>query len=188
MTDEELNRGIARLKKEEEYRELNTPALVKTGRSIVESYFKLQAARAQREEEALRRRERMANIQKQQIEAAAKYTEAKAKNKEQINEMISNIPFARGATKRKASAEYYKEKKAYKQFTSNNTVRGAIQKTISNILSKEGNNLVKEMSNESLSKRTKNKAKKAAGAVRNWRNNRLYGRSGNSTGGPNLNY
>ena len=188
MTDEELNRGIERLKKEEEFRELNTPAIVRTGRTIVESYFKLQEARQKQQDEALKRKERMSNIQTRQIDAVAKLIEAKAKNKEQINEMISNVPFARGATKRKATAEYYKEKKAYKQFTSNNTVRGAIQKTISNILSKEGNNLVKEMSDESVSKRTKNRIKNVGSKIRNARNERLYGRSGNPTGGQNLNY
>lgn len=182
LTDEELEKGINRLKMEQEYRDLTRSPVIKTAESLVKSYFDSKARR----EEADNKRRQLANQERQSL---AQLIKAKADLRNANNARIDSLM---GTARKKASADFQKAKNE----RSKNTVRGAISSAVGNIIRKEGNRTVQEMSaNGSLAMRggrfVKQTFKRGGSALnsqwRKFRNNQLYGQNMNRGSGPNLN-
>lgn len=143
MTDEELKARIARLKMEQEYKELSKSPLLKAGEAMVKTYFEAKDKRIAREE----KKAQMAN---NWLNAKANLAKAKAQKAEARNEFISQIT---GTSRKKAKAELKKMKNEERK----NTVRGGISASIGNIIRKVGNRTVKGMSDTTLASRGKAK-------------------------------
>lgn len=176
LSDEELKKGIERLKMEQEYRELNRSPLVKTAEGLVNSYFNAKAAKSKAESDR-------AKMIAQDKQATAQLLKAKAELQNSRNDLIKDL---NGTNRRKASSDYLKAKSE----RSKQTIRGAIGQSISNIVRKEGNNLVREWGDESLGKRASKHTKSAISrgkkfASRMWANY-LYGPNMSRGSGPSL--
>lgn len=143
MTDEELKARIARLKMEQEYKELSKSPLLKAGEAMVKTYFEAKDKRIAREE----KKAQMAN---NWLNAKANLAKAKAQKAEARNEFISQIT---GTSRKKAKAELKKTKNEERK----NTIRGGISASIGNIIRKVGNRTVKGMSDTTLASRGKAK-------------------------------
>lgn len=177
LTDDELKKGIERLKMEQEYRELSRSPAIKTAEGLVNSYLKTRAAKTSAEAE--RRK-----ILIQDKQASAQLLKAKAELQNSKNDLIKDL---NGTNRRKASEGYLRAKTE----RSKQTIKGAIGSTISNLIRKEGNNLVKEWGDESIGSRASKHTKSAISrgkkfASRMWANH-LYGRAMRSGSGPDLN-
>ena len=128
VSDEELEKRIARIKMEREYKELMKNPAVDLGERAVKAYL------GYRKEKAARK-EREAKMQKDMLDAKARLITAQA-----------DKAFAakRGNIKaRKLSAKAEREK--VKNETRKHTVRGAIQQVTHDILAKRGQNYVKKV-------------------------------------------
>lgn len=145
MTDEELKAKIARLKMEQEYKELSKSPLLKAGEAMVKTYFEAKDKKIVREE-------KKAQMENNRLNAEANLTKAKAQKAEARNEFISQIT---GASRKKAKAELKKTKNEERK----NTVRGGISASLGNIIRKVGNRTVKGMSDTTLASRGKAKVK-----------------------------
>lgn len=145
MTDEELKARIARLKMEQEYKELSKSPLLKAGETLVKTYFEAKDKKIAREE-------KKAQMENNRLNAEANLTKAKAQKAEARNEFISQIT---GTSRKKAKAELKKMKNEERK----NTVRGAISNFLGNIIRKVGNRTVKGMSDTTLASRGKAKVK-----------------------------
>lgn len=181
LTDDELRSGIERLKMEQEYRELNRNPLAKTAQSLVKN---LAEAKAQKE----RQEQNKFNAETNRIRALAELQKAKAENRKSKSDLIDSV---NGTKRREATTNLLKQKNERQK----HTVTGAIRQSVHDILSKEGNRLVKDMSDESLISRGGRKIKrKTAAAVsrgkalagkimKDWQ----YGTNMNRGSGPDLN-
>lgn len=145
MTDEELKARIARLKMEQEYKELSKSPLLKAGEAMVKTYFEAKDKKIAREE-------KKAQMVNNWLNAKANLAKAKAQKAEARNEFISQIT---GTSRKKAKAELKKMKNEERK----NTVRGGISASIGNIIRKVGNRTVKGMSDTTLASRGKAKVK-----------------------------
>lgn len=145
MTDEELKARIARLKMEQEYKELSKSPLLKAGEAMVKTYFEAKDKKIAREE-------KKAQMENNWLNAKANLAKAKAQKAEARNEFISQIT---GTSRKKAKAELKKTKNEERK----NTVRGGISASIGNIIRKVGNRTVKGMSDTTLASRGKAKVK-----------------------------
>lgn len=181
LTDEELRSGIERLKMEQEYRELNQNPLLKTAKSAIKSYTDAKAAKERAEQNKY-------NAETNRIRALADLTKAKAENRKSKSDLVDSIT---GTSRKKAKSELMKQKNE----TRKHTVGGAIQQSVHDILSKEGNRLVKEMGDQSIVMRGGRKIKsvgssaiaKSKAKVESILNNYKYGHNINSGSGPALN-
>lgn len=145
MTDEELKARIARLKMEQEYKELSKSPLLKAGETLVKTYFEAKDKKIAREE-------KKAQMENNWLNAKANLAKAKAQKAEARNEFISQIT---GTSRKKAKAELKKVKNEERK----KTVRGAISDSLGNIIRKVGNRTVKGMSDTTLASRGKAKVK-----------------------------
>lgn len=176
LTDEELQKGIERLKMEQEYRELRKSPLIEVGQKVVQSYFEGRARKAEaegkRKQQEINYINAVANLRK----AEGSKIQAKADRRKATSDILDNLTNGKG--KREATSKYWESR-------NKNTIRGAVIKSVSNMISKEGNNLVKEMPDESVSKRTKTKVSNILRKAKQRRTERMYELSG---GTKHLNY
>ena len=142
LTDEELKAGIERLKMEQEYRELNQSPLVKTGKGLVEGYFKMAERKQQLAEAKEQRQERLYKMQTERKKADTELLKAKTDSKRSVikTKLIQ------------AKSDRDKSKEKLIDTKSKLTIGGAIRKSVSNIISKEGANLVRDMPDTSIVK------------------------------------
>ncbi len=131
LTDAELQQKIARLKMEQEYKELSKSQLLKVGETLVKTYFEAK-------EKQIAREEKKAQMENNRLNAQANLAKAKAQQAEAKNEFISQIT---GTSRKKAKAELKKMKNEERK----NTVRGAISSSVGNIIRKKGAQVVKGM-------------------------------------------
>lgn len=143
MSDEELQKKIARLKMEQEYKELAKSPVLKMGEKLVKSYFEAKDRKLKQENERM-------NLMIRDRESKAKLANAKAANKNATNDLIDNVFSGKG--KKKAKADLIKTK-------ADNQVRGAIRKAVSGIITKEGRRIVNDMDPKSLTMRAGRKVK-----------------------------
>lgn len=145
MTDEELKARIARLKMEQEYKEISKSPLLKAGEAMVKTYFEAKDKKIAREE-------KKAQMENNRLNAEANLAKAKAQKAEARNEFISQIT---GTSRKKAKAELKKTKNEERK----NTVRGAVSASLGNIIRKVGKRTVSGMSDTTLASRGKAKVK-----------------------------
>ena len=124
LTDDEIKAKIARLKLEQEYKELSKSPLLKMGETLFNTYMEAQDKKIAREE-------KKAQLENNRVNALANLTKAQAQKSEARNEFISQIS---GASRKKAKAELKKVKNEERK----NTIRGAISGSIGNIIRKNG--------------------------------------------------
>ena len=146
MSDEELQKKIARLKMEQEYRELAKSPLLKVGEKLAKAYFEAKDRKLKQENERM-------NLIIRDRESKAKLANAKAANVSAKSDLIDNVFSGKG--KKKAKAELIKAK-------AENQVRGAIRKAVSGIITKEGRRIVGDMDEHSRVMKIGRGIKKAA--------------------------
>lgn len=170
LTDDEIKAKIARLKLEQEYKELSKSPLLKMGETLFNTYMEAQDKKIDREEKKVK-------LENDRINALKELTKAQAQKKEATNEFISQIS---GTSRKKAKAELKKVKNEERK----NTIRGAISSGIGNIIRKEGSRFVKDMDDSSLMFRAGRRLKKGATAAKasynNYINNMAKSMSGAS--------
>ena len=149
-SDADLQKKIARLKLEQEYRELNKNPLLKTGEELVSKYLAMKDAK-------IARQERVYKLENERMKNMAELDKAKAQRRQALNDTLDTIQF-RSKGKMKAKAEFLKAKNE----RSKNTVRGALSSVTGNLIRKMGKRTVDDMSNESLLFRAGRGVKKGA--------------------------
>lgn len=136
LSDAELKKRIERLKLEQEYKDLNRSPALKTGMELVQKYM----------EHTSKKRDlafQKYKMETERIRAASDYKKNAAANRESKANLIDAIV---GTNRKKARAEFLKAKDQ----RSKNTIRGAISRSIGNIVNKEGTRFVKEMGDQSV--------------------------------------
>lgn len=136
-SDADLQKKIARLKLEQEYRELSKHPAVKAGEKLIAKYLSMKDAKVAREE-------RVYKMETERMRAKSDLEKAKAQRMQAVNETLDSMKF-RSKGKLKAKAEFLKAKNE----RSKNTIRGAISSSVGNIIRKEGKRTVDEMGKES---------------------------------------
>ena len=158
MTDEELQKGIERKKMEQEYRELNRSPLLKTAQGLIEGYAKSKAEKAQAERQRYQ-------METQRIQALGNLTKSKADLR---NAKAAQIDAITGTNRLKSRADFLKAKDQ----RSRNTIRGAISRTVGNLLNTEGQHFVKDLGEDSLivkgGRKVKSTANKSVAAGKNF--------------------
>ena len=152
LTDDEIKAKIARLKLEQEYKELSKSPLLKMGETLFNTYMEVQNKKLDREEKKVK-------LESDRFNALANLTKAQAQKKEATNELISQIS---GSSRKKVKAELKKAKNEERK----NTIRGAISGSIGNIIRKEGSRFVKDMGDSSIMFRAGRRLKKGATAAK----------------------
>ena len=149
MSDEEIQKRIARLKLEKEYKDLNKNPAIELGKSLVKAYLESKDRKEKREMDK-------ANLIIRDRESIAKVINAKAARINAKNEVLDNVTHGKG---------YMKAKKELIDSKADKTIGGAIKKAINGIITKEGRNIVKDMPDHSIivsgAKKTKNAVKKS---------------------------
>lgn len=121
MTDDELQKKIARLELEQKYKDLNKSSLLKAGANLLNQYFEYKANKDAREERRYNmqtnRLNAMANLRRAKSEKAvavanAKGTKARAKadRKRAKADIIDNLTFGKGRKDAKRQLIETKEK------------------------------------------------------------------------------
>ena len=176
MSDEELQKKIARLKMEQEYRELAKSPLLKAGEKLAKAYFEAKDRKLKQENERM-------NLMIRDRESKAKLANAKAANVNAKSDLIDNLFSGKG--KKKAKAELIKAK-------ADNQVRGAIRKAVSGIITKEGRRIVNDMGEDSrvmkVGRGIKKAAEKSRASFVNMTKNYMYRSSGVSRPSGATNY
>ena len=149
-SDADLQKKIARLKLEQEYRELSKHPAVKAGEKLIAKYLELKDAKINREE-------RVYKMETERIRAQEGLAKAKAQKQQALNDTLDTLKF-RSKGKLNAKAAYLKAKTE----RSKNTIRGALSATTGNLIRKAGKRVVDDMSNESLLFRAGRGVKKGA--------------------------
>lgn len=143
MSDEELQRRINRVKKELEYKELTKNPILKTGEKLVSAYLEGRNKKLEREMQRAELIVRQQEARKGLIQAKSQLVTAKGN-------ILDNLTRGKG----------YKQAKAGLINTrANNTIRGAIAKSLNKIITKEGENIAKEMPDHSITLKGARKAK-----------------------------
>lgn len=141
-SDADLQKKIARLKLEQEYRELSKHPAVKAGEKLISKYLELKDAKINREE-------RVYKMETERMRAQSDLAKAKAQKQQALNETLDTIKF-RSKGKLNAKAAFLKAKTE----RSKNTVRGALSSVTGNVIRKAGKRMVDDMSDKSLLYRT----------------------------------
>lgn len=134
LTDSELQKKIARLKMEQEYKELSRSPFLKAGEKLVTSYFE---AKGKKIDQEMKR----AELAVKQQEARQKTIAAKAALSQARGNVLDNL--IRGAKYKQAQSTLINTK-------ADKTIRGALRQVANKVITKEGNRIVSEMGNQSL--------------------------------------
>ena len=150
MTDEELEKKIARLKLENEYKELNKSQLVKSGEKFIENYLKNRQEKAERayteKQTKATREHEMAKLKELTEQAKIRAEADKERAKADVSRAEADkkraetdrIDIEKGTRLVKLKNERKNLKLQGKRFVSDNTVRGGIKKLLNKVLSGKG--------------------------------------------------
>lgn len=133
MSDEELQKRIDRLKKEQEYKELKKSPLLKTGENLIAKYLDYRTKKDEREERRYNmetnRINAKANLRRAKSEkkrAAADREQAIAAQKQAKSDMIDNLTFGKG--RKEAKSRLIDAKEKAKSNTMFGIVKGHLKK------------------------------------------------------------
>ena len=143
MTDEEIQKRIARIKLEQEYKELTKSPLLKNGEQIITNYLKNRAEKNERDYQdrkaATEFKRDMEKLKEQTRQTELRETANKARaeaDRERAKTDYKDIESGTRLKKLKNEAKNLKLQK--KRYHSDNTISGGIQKMLNSIASARG--------------------------------------------------